>query len=129
MIDDMGYSDIGPFGSEIDTPNLDRLAAGGVRLTNYHTTPLCSPSRAALLTGVNPHRAGYGFVANAGMAPWTGISVCVDAGGPVSWDLRERCGPFRWSGRLRAVTYHPGPVRVSPAVSREIEREDEFAAD
>ncbi|MGW0176734.1 arylsulfatase [Rhodococcus sp. NPDC003322] len=65
LIDDMGFSDIGPFGSEIDTPNLDRLAASGVRLTNYHTTPLCSPSRAALLTGVNPHRAGYGFVANA----------------------------------------------------------------
>ena len=65
VIDDMGYSDIGPFGSEIDTPNLDRLAASGVRLSNYHTTPLCSPSRAALLTGVNPHRAGYGFVANA----------------------------------------------------------------
>ena len=65
LIDDMGYSDIGPFGSEIETPTLDRLAAQGVRLTNYHTTPLCSPSRAALLTGVNPHRAGYGFVANA----------------------------------------------------------------
>ena len=65
LVDDMGYSDIGPFGSEIDTPNLDRIAADGVRFTNYHTTPLCSPSRAALLTGLNPHRAGYGFVANA----------------------------------------------------------------
>ncbi|MFD4292247.1 arylsulfatase [Rhodococcus sp. NPDC058532] len=65
LVDDMGFSDIGPFGSEIDTPHLDRLAASGVRLTNYHTTPLCSPSRAALLTGLNPHRAGYGFVANA----------------------------------------------------------------
>lgn len=65
LIDDMGFSDIGPFGSEIDTPNLDRLAASGVRLTNYHTTPVCSPARAALLTGVNPHRAGYGSVANS----------------------------------------------------------------
>ncbi|QNG18442.1 arylsulfatase [Rhodococcus triatomae] len=65
LIDDMGFSDIGPFGSEIDTPHLDRVAESGVRLTNYHTTPLCSPSRAALLTGLNPHRAGYGFVANA----------------------------------------------------------------
>ncbi|WP_405177926.1 arylsulfatase [Nocardia sp. NBC_01377] len=65
LVDDMGYSDIGPFGSEIDTPTLDRLAAAGVRLTNYHTTPLCSPSRAALLTGINSHRAGFGFVANA----------------------------------------------------------------
>ncbi|MFL1431297.1 MULTISPECIES: arylsulfatase [unclassified Nocardiopsis] len=65
LIDDMGFSDIGPFGSEIDTPNLDRLAATGVRLANYHTTPVCSPARAALLTGLNPHRAGYGSVANA----------------------------------------------------------------
>lgn len=65
LVDDMGYSDIGPFGSEIETPTLDRLAAQGVRLSNYHTTPLCSPSRAALLTGINSHRAGFGFVANA----------------------------------------------------------------
>ncbi|AHH16263.1 putative arylsulfatase [Nocardia nova SH22a] len=65
LVDDMGFSDIGPFGSEIDTPTLNRLAQRGVRLTNYHTTPLCSPSRAALLTGLNSHRAGFGFVANA----------------------------------------------------------------
>ncbi|MRH87851.1 sulfatase-like hydrolase/transferase [Nocardia sp. SYP-A9097] len=65
LVDDMGFSDIGPFGSEIETPTLDRIAATGLRLTNFHTTPLCSPSRAALLTGVNSHRAGFGFVANA----------------------------------------------------------------
>ncbi|MFI6868811.1 arylsulfatase [Nocardia sp. NPDC050406] len=65
VVDDMGYSDIGPFGSEIETPTLDRLAANGLRLSNFHTTPLCSPSRAALLTGLNSHRAGFGFVANA----------------------------------------------------------------
>lgn len=65
VIDDMGYSDTGPYGSEIDTPNLDRLAASGIKFTNYHTTPLCSPSRASLLTGLNAHRAGYGYVSNA----------------------------------------------------------------
>ena len=63
LIDDMGFADIGPFGSEIDTPTLDRLAAGGMRLTNYHTAPVCSPARAALLTGLNPHRAGFSTVA------------------------------------------------------------------
>ncbi|MDN3310210.1 arylsulfatase [Microbacterium oryzae] len=63
LVDDMGYADIGPFGSEIDTPNLDRLAERGVRMTNYHTTPVCSPARAALLTGINPHRAGFSTVA------------------------------------------------------------------
>ncbi|MFF0543110.1 arylsulfatase [Nocardia thailandica] len=65
LVDDMGYSDTGPYGSEVETPTLDRLAATGVRLSNYHTTPLCSPSRASLLTGINAHRAGFGFVANA----------------------------------------------------------------
>ncbi|GEE03779.1 arylsulfatase [Gordonia spumicola] len=65
LVDDLGYSDIGPFGAEIPTPNIDRLADSGYRLSNYHTTPVCSPARAALLTGVNPHRAGYGSVANS----------------------------------------------------------------
>ncbi|EWC63269.1 Choline-sulfatase [Actinokineospora spheciospongiae] len=65
LADDLGYADIGPFGGEVDTPALDALAAGGLRLTNYHTTPLCSPSRAALLTGLNPHRAGFAFPANS----------------------------------------------------------------
>jgi arylsulfatase len=65
LVDDLGFADIGPYGSEIDTPHLDRLAADGLLFTNYHTTPLCSPSRAALLTGVNPHKAGFAFPANS----------------------------------------------------------------
>ena len=65
LVDDMGYSDIGPFGSEVPTPHLDRLAGAGARFANYHTAPLCSPARAALLTGLNPHRAGFGGVANS----------------------------------------------------------------
>ena len=64
LVDDMGFSDLAPYGSEIDTPNVDRLARGGTTFVNYHTTPLCSPSRAALLTGVNPHRAGFAYPAN-----------------------------------------------------------------
>ncbi|GAA1166800.1 arylsulfatase [Kitasatospora gansuensis] len=79
LIDDMGYSDIGPFGSEIPTPTLDRLADNGVRLSNYHTMPLCSPARAALLTGLNPHRVGYSFVANADPGfPGYGMEVAGD---------------------------------------------------
>jgi len=65
LADDLGYSDLGCFGSEIDTPNLDALAARGLRYTNFHVTPMCSPTRAALLTGVNPHRAGIGTVAHS----------------------------------------------------------------
>lgn len=64
LFDDLGFADLAPYGSEIDTPTIDRLARDGVRFTNYHTTPLCSPSRAALLTGLNPHRAGFAYPAN-----------------------------------------------------------------
>jgi arylsulfatase A-like enzyme len=58
--DDFGFSDIGSFGSEISTPNLDALANEGKILTNYHTAPTCSPARAGLLTGVDWHIGGIG---------------------------------------------------------------------
>ncbi|TMK61691.1 MAG: arylsulfatase [Actinobacteria bacterium] len=61
--DDLGFSDVGCYGSEIATPHLDGVAAAGVRYVNFHVTPLCSPSRASLLTGLNPHAAGMGFMA------------------------------------------------------------------
>ena len=64
LVDDLGFSDLGPFGSEIATPAIDALAAEGWTFTNYRTAPMCSPARAALLTGLNPHRAGFGFVAH-----------------------------------------------------------------
>ncbi len=64
LADDLGYSDLGCYGSEIETPHLDALAARGLRGTNFHVTPMCSPTRAALLTGVEPHRAGLGTVAH-----------------------------------------------------------------
>lgn len=64
LLDDMGYSDLAAFGGEIRTPTMDRLAAEGLRLTNFHTPPVCSPARAALLTGLNPHRAGFATVAH-----------------------------------------------------------------
>ncbi|NBS94549.1 MAG: hypothetical protein EBT08_00065 [Betaproteobacteria bacterium] len=54
LMDDMGYSDLGCFGGDIDTPNIDALAANGLRFTNYTTVPMCTPARAALLTGKNP---------------------------------------------------------------------------
>ena len=60
LADDMGYSDIGCFGGEMRTPALDRLAAGGLRFTNFHNTARCCPSRASLLTGLYPHQAGVG---------------------------------------------------------------------
>lgn len=62
MADDMGFSDIAPFGSEISTPNLTRLAEGGIRFTQFYNTPRCCPSRAALLTGLYSQQAGIGHM-------------------------------------------------------------------
>src|SRR6266508_78889 len=64
VLDDVGYAQLGCYGSDIDTPNLDRLAAGGVRLANFHTTALCSPTRACVLTGRNHHSNGMARVAD-----------------------------------------------------------------
>ncbi|WP_157218582.1 arylsulfatase [Flavisphingomonas formosensis] len=60
VVDDMGFSDLGAFGSEIETPHLDALALGGVRLTDFHSAPACSPTRAMLMTGTDHHIAGIG---------------------------------------------------------------------
>lgn len=65
LADDLGFADLGCYGSEIDTPHLDALAQRGLRYTDFHSTPMCSPTRAALLTGRNPHSVGIGFVAHA----------------------------------------------------------------
>lgn len=63
VADDLGFSDIGAFGGEIDTPNLDALALSGIRLTGFHTAPTCSPTRSMLLSGTDNHRAGLGNMA------------------------------------------------------------------
>lgn len=62
MADDMGWSDLGCFGGEIETPNLDALAAGGLRLTQFYSTGRCCSTRASLLTGLYPHQAGIGHM-------------------------------------------------------------------
>ncbi len=67
VLDDVGYAQLGCYGSDISTPTIDRLAEEGVRLANFHTTALCSPTRACLLTGRNHHRNGMGRVADLAM--------------------------------------------------------------
>ncbi len=65
LLDDTGFAQFGCYGSDIDTPNIDALAAGGVQFTNFHVTPVCSPTRAALLTGRSQHAVGM-----RGLAGW-----------------------------------------------------------
>ena len=62
LVDDLGFSDIGCYGSEIRTPNIDTLASNGLRFTQMYNAAKCCPSRAALLTGINPHQAGIGHM-------------------------------------------------------------------
>ncbi len=62
MNDDMGFSDIGCYGGEVQTPNLDRLAAGGIRFTQFYNTARCCPTRASILTGLHPHQVGVGWM-------------------------------------------------------------------
>ena len=64
LLDDTGFAQLGCYGSDIDTPNLDALAAGGLQFTNFHVTPLCSPTRASLLTGRSQHAVGMRGVSN-----------------------------------------------------------------
>ena len=73
MSDDSGYSDLGCYGGEIATPNLDALARGGVRFTQFYNTARCCPTRAALLTGLYPHQAGIGHMMDdRGLAGYRG---------------------------------------------------------
>ncbi|HVR74847.1 MAG TPA: sulfatase-like hydrolase/transferase [Planctomycetota bacterium] len=92
LADDMGFSDIGCYGSEISTPNLDRLAAGGLRFTQFYNTARCCPTRAALLTGLYPHQAGIGhMVQDRGAPGYRGI-------------LNDRCVTI--AEALRPAGYH-----------------------
>lgn len=97
LADDLGYSDIGGYGGEIRTPNLDRLASNGVKLSNFHNTPRCSPSRASLLTGMHPHQTGIGIL--------TGNNV---SEGGYAGNLNNRCATIaevlKSNGYITAIT-------------------------
>ncbi|ERS94819.1 arylsulfatase [Sporothrix schenckii 1099-18] len=79
VADDLGFSDIGSFGGEINTPNLDKLAHNGIRFTDFHAAAACSPSRAMIMTGTDHHIAGLG-----NLIEWTNISGQNDPNGTMS---------------------------------------------
>ena len=62
LVDDMGFSDIGCYGGEIETPNLDSLANNGLRFTQFYNSGRCCPTRASLMTGLHPHQVGIGHM-------------------------------------------------------------------
>ena len=100
--DDMGFSDIGCYGGEVLTPHLDRLAAGGLRLTQFYNTARCCPSRASLLTGLHPHQTGVGHM----MSDW-------DLDG-YRGDLNERCVTMADAlGGAGYTTYMSGKWHIS----------------
>ena len=104
VLDDVGFAQLGCYGSDIETPRIDALAAEGVRLSNFHTTALCSPTRACLLTGRNHHRSGMGRVAD------------LASGYPGYWGRPPRENGFL-SEMLRAsgyATYAVGKWHLSP---------------
>jgi arylsulfatase len=70
MADDMGYSDIGCYGGEVETPNIDKLAYQGVRFTQFYNSARCCPTRASLLTGLHPHQAGVGHMVQIDQAKY-----------------------------------------------------------
>lgn len=94
LADDMGFSDLGCFGGEIQTPNIDALAASGLRYTQMYNSARCCPSRAALLTGVHPHQAGLGWMTFGGLAssspPGTWTSM-IEQTGRYQGYLDESC--------------------------------------
>jgi arylsulfatase len=105
MADDMGWSDIGCYGSEIETPNLDRLAKNGLRFTQFYNTGRCCPTRASLLTGTYPHQAGIGHMMNdTGLPGYKG-----DLGSNVR-TIAEVLSPAKYS------TYLSGKWHVTPKI-------------
>ncbi len=116
MADDMGFSDLGCYGGEIATPNLDRLAGGGVRFTQFYNTARCCPTRAALLTGLYNHQTGVGhMVNNRGFPSYQGY-------------LNDRCVTFAEALRpagysaLMVGKWHVGENRPHWPTDRGFER-------
>ncbi|WP_263433691.1 sulfatase-like hydrolase/transferase [Arthrobacter sp. StoSoilB13] len=111
ILDDTGWSDFGCFGSEINTPAIDGLAEEGLRYTNFHVTPLCSPTRASLLTGRNHHSVGMRFLADADTG-FPNSRGCVRPDVPMLPEILRRNG----YGTYLAGKWHLAPLNeLTPA--------------
>jgi len=107
VLDDVGFSDLGCYGGEIETPAIDALASGGLRYVNFRTTGVCSATRASLLTGLNPHSAGIGWLTfdDAGFPGYRG-------------DLSRHAATLAETlNEAGYVSYHSGKWHVNAATS------------
>jgi arylsulfatase A-like enzyme len=109
MADDLGFSDLGAYGGEIPTPNLDRLAAEGVRFTQFYNAARCSPTRASLLTGRTPHAVGIGHLNDPGLYPGD-----LDRDTPTVAELLHEAGYSTYMAGKWHVTPWPGPDHNYP---------------
>ncbi len=120
MADDMGFSDLGCYGGEVHTPNIDRLAAGGIRFAQFYNAARCCPTRASLLTGLYPHQAGMGGMVNS--------PDITNRPGPYQGYLNDRCVTIaevlREAGyhTLMSGKWHVGESRPHWPVDRGFER-------
>ena len=110
LADDVGFSDIGCYGGEIQTPNLDALAAGGVRFTQFYNTARCCPTRASLLTGLYPHQTGVGhMMEDRGLPGYRG-------------DLNRRCATIAEALKPAGYrSYAVGKWHITPGNTPELE--------
>lgn len=97
LVDDMGYSDVGCYGGEIDTPNIDQLAAEGLRFTQFYNAGRCCPTRASLMTGLHPHQVGIGHMTEPPEQP-------LGFEGPYQGFLNDQCTTI--AKVLRLAGYH-----------------------
>jgi arylsulfatase len=118
LVDDMGWSDIGPYGGEIPTPHLDALAAGGLRFTQFYATPRCSPSRASLLTGLYPHQAGMGHLDTVVRDGSTGTTGRLNDRSVTIAEVLREAGYFT----AMAGKWHLGQQNGSPPWQRGFDR-------
>ena len=118
LVDDMGWSDIGSYGSEISTPHLDALAANGLRFTQFYNTARCSPSRASRLTGLYPHQAGMGHLDNVVVAGSLGTTGRLNDQSVTIAEVLRDAGYFTaMSGK-----WHLGQQNGSPPWQRGFDR-------
>ena len=118
LVDDMGWSDIAPYGGEIPTPHLDALARGGVRFTQFYATPRCSPTRASLLTGLYPHQAGMGHLDNIITPGSSGTTGRLNDRSVTIAEVLRAAGYFT----AMAGKWHLGQLNGSPPWERGFDR-------